>query len=880
MPSLKNFQPRKVANRAKLAVKYEQLAWARRAPLKEHAVFYEAFAGNGVLCNPEAIFRALLRSDDLGELQHIWALQNLDEHAATIAEFADQPNVRFVERDTPAYYSALATSKYLINNSTFPPQFGKREGQIYVNTWHGTPIKAMGYDVPGGGVDTRNIARNFLSADYLLASNEAVTDMYLTAYKMRNIFRGRLVQEGSPRVDRQFLSDEQRAQVRERLTSRGVILDPEQQVILYAPTWKGNFYAPTNDIRQLRARVAELSALIDTSKYRLLLKVHQHVYRFAMAHKDMRQILVPNDIPTNEVLAATDVLVTDYSSIFIDFLATGRPVLFYTPDLNDYESARGLYLPLEDWPGPVCSELDELARHIGNLGSGSADDPVVSFGKAYAAARNRYCSLEDGKAADRVVDIVFRGRTAGYNVREDFSDGRTSILIHLGGMRSNGITSSALCLLDNIDYSRYDVSATFTYSASEQRLRLVRQINPNVRLLPRLGGINGSKLQVFRLLGVRNRSAHQVERSVTHHRQLLRDEWVRCFGTSQFDHVVDFSGYAPLWVQVFSQRGAGSLSIWLHNDMHAEMNNSGKSAYHRASVAAMSALYKYADQLVSVSPALSDVNREKFADAAPAEKFVCARNTINYARVLQLAYGMTVEDADVIELGTKHTLPEGELPPPRTDNGPVEQINPRDLRGVVARLIDYHGVETVFNEVERRSTIQLTMSSAGRTRTFVTAGRLSTEKNHERLIRAFDLVHQEYPDTKLLILGSGTLKERLERVIDELGLTSAVDLAGYFANPYGVLAHSDCFVLSSDYEGQPMVLLEALVLGLPVITTDFGSVRGSMPEGHGLIVARKVRALADGMRAFLRGDVQARPFDYVGYNREATEEFYRAIGAG
>ncbi len=326
MPSLKNFQPRKVAKRAKLAVKYEQLAWARRAPLNEKAVFYESFAGNGMLCNPEAIFRALLRSDDLGELEHVWALENLTEHTAVTAEFAGNARVRFVERDTPAYYSALATSKYLINNSTFPPQFGKREGQIYVNTWHGTPIKAMGYDMPGGGIDTRNIARNFLSADYLLASNEAVAEMYLTAYKMRNIFRGRIVQEGSPRVDRQFLTEEQRAQVRARLNSRGVTVDPEQQVVLYAPTWKGNFYAPTNDIRQLRARVAELSQQLDTSKYRLLLKVHQHVYKFAMAHKDMREILVPNDIPTNEVLAATDVLVTDYSSIFIDFLATGRPV--------------------------------------------------------------------------------------------------------------------------------------------------------------------------------------------------------------------------------------------------------------------------------------------------------------------------------------------------------------------------------------------------------------------------------------------------------------------------------------------------------------------------------------------------------------------------
>ena len=113
----------------------------------------------------------------------------------------------------------------------------------------------------------------------------------------------------------------------------------------------------------------------------------------------------------------------------------------------------------------------------------------------------------------------------------------------------------------------------------------------------------------------------------------------------------------------------------------------------------------------------------------------------------------------------------------------------------------------------------------------------------------------------------------------ELGLTSAVTFAGHQDNPYVIVANSDCFVLSSDYEGQPMVLLEAMVLGRPVVTTEFGSVRGALPEGYGRIVALKVGALADGLRAFLRGEVASLPFDAAAYNRTATDEFYRAIGA-
>jgi glycosyltransferase involved in cell wall biosynthesis len=131
----------------------------------------------------------------------------------------------------------------------------------------------------------------------------------------------------------------------------------------------------------------------------------------------------------------------------------------------------------------------------------------------------------------------------------------------------------------------------------------------------------------------------------------------------------------------------------------------------------------------------------------------------------------------------------------------------------------------------------------------------------------------------LVILGAGVQLQSLEKLVDELSLTSAVTFARHQANPYVVLANSDCFVMSSDYEGQPMVLLEALILGLPIVTTAFDSVRGALPDGCGLVVPKDTEALADGMAVFLRGGVTSQPFDAAGYNRDAMDEFYRAIGA-
>jgi glycosyltransferase involved in cell wall biosynthesis len=119
----------------------------------------------------------------------------------------------------------------------------------------------------------------------------------------------------------------------------------------------------------------------------------------------------------------------------------------------------------------------------------------------------------------------------------------------------------------------------------------------------------------------------------------------------------------------------------------------------------------------------------------------------------------------------------------------------------------------------------------------------------------------------------------LKTRVDRLGLSEVVTIAGQQANPYAIMAQCDCFVLSSDYEGHPMVFLEARVLGLPIVSTDFPSINGALPEGAGLVVSRDTQALAAGMRSALAGEVPTKPFDAAAYNAEVIAEFYSAIGA-
>lgn len=804
---------RKLAKTAPL----EWQAFARSRPIDPDLVVYESFAGRGMLCNPEAIFRALLSDPTQGHRRHVWVLDDPKAHPAVVREFANEPRVRFVRYRSPRYHRVLATAGVLVNNATFPSTFNKRPGQVYLNTWHGTPLKKMGYDEAGGAVGSRNVVRNFMMADYLLSTSPFMSEvMYEQAYRLANVGPGRLIEEGYPRTDRQELDLTGRANVLSRMRKAGVDVPDGCTIVLYAPTWKGeSFHRPINDARSLAATVSELESLLPEG-HRVLLRAHQQVSSFVGAEPRLAGRLVPDDLPTNEVLGVTDLLVTDYSSVFFDFLSTGRPVVFYAPDAQDYEQYRGWYLGLDELPGPVVSHVHDLAKILVAAGTGGADDPSCSHRYLYDRARERFAPWDDGNATQRVLDVLLNRSAEGRRVRETARDGRPTVLLYLGGMKSNGITSSALNLVRNLDHERVDVSVMFNHSEHPERRANIALIDERARQLVRIGGVKISKRDYLRRRKLfTGRTDELSRRDVIRMDEVLVDEWRRTVGDASFDHVVDFSGYSPVWSYLVSSAPAGSRSIWLHNDLAADQRReiAGHSPHHR-NLAGVFGSYHRFDHLVSVSEALCRINGENLAQYAPPEKFTSARNTIDHERILSRSAEPPAE-------GT--VLP--------TD-GP----------------------------------------------TFVTVGRLSPEKNHRRLLEAFAILAADEPGARLVIIGDGPLRPALELIAQSAGVADRVVFTGLQENPWAIMAQCTCFVLSSDYEGQPMVILEARTLGLPIVTTRFASVSSAVGTAEGLIVEQSVEALAQGLATAAKGEVPQEAFDPVAYNEAVIAEFSRAVG--
>ncbi|NDF11306.1 MAG: glycosyltransferase [Proteobacteria bacterium] len=153
----------------------------------------------------------------------------------------------------------------------------------------------------------------------------------------------------------------------------------------------------------------------------------------------------------------------------------------------------------------------------------------------------------------------------------------------------------------------------------------------------------------------------------------------------------------------------------------------------------------------------------------------------------------------------------------------------------------------------------------------INVGRLVAQKNIDLLIRAFADVLKEIP-SRLILVGEGDLRPALEATVRSLGIADSVSFAGYTDNPYAYIARADVFVLSSAFEGFPLVLVESMVIGTPIVSVNCKSGPDELidKEGLGLLTpAGDQAALAEGIKKMLRGEV---PVD-----RKAMEEKTKAF---
>ena len=798
----------------------------------KNIVLYEAFAARGMLCSPYALFKEFMNRSDFDKYEHVWAIYDMEDNEYIINKYKNVSNVRFVEFNSNEYLKALAEAKYIINNSTFPGFVTKKDEQIYINTWHGIPLKTLGYDLPDANIAVANTMRNFLSADYLISPNKFHSDIYLKAYKLDGLYEGTIIEEGQPRSDMIYHAD--RDEVIDQLKNEGVTIDPNKKIIMYAPTWKGSdFGKPELGLNAYFEFLDKVKSRIDTEKYQVFVKPHQQVYRFIKDDPSLSGDFIPATIDTNSLLSIVDILVSDYSSIYFDFLDTGRPILFYIPDLEMYKGYRGVYFPLEELPGPTTKELDDVVGWINNIG-----DVQKEYQEIYNKNVEWACPRDDGNVSKKVWEIILDGKE-GYNLRKADTKKKKRVLLFRGTMSENGITHSFMSLLNNFDYDKYDVTAYVSAGANDTAAKnRVLELNKNVRTLKRVGTWNADfkedfMKEVFFETGIKN---DFFMKQFPH--DMFDREFRRCFGQTHFDYVIDFSGYSPFFSMLLLHAEGAKKLIWQHNDLKADREKvvNGKQP-HIIKLRTVFSLYPYFDKIVSCSKTVMEVNKKNLQTPKTKDKFFYAANTLNFDRI----QACLKED---IELKM---------------NGKV------------------YLVKTEQDESESTKKLELMEAPRENYINFVTIGRMSTEKNHLALIKAFAKLSKEYPQARLHIIGDGTLKQQIEKEIFDQNLTGKVILTGNISNPFAYMKRCQCFILPSLHEGQPIVLLEARTLQMPLIIGKFSSVSDSVMENGQLLIDTDEESIYQGMKEFMLGNVPSYSFSPERYNEEAYGDFEKLL---
>ncbi len=363
----------------------------RRLPLRQ-AILFLSFDGKSCNDNPLAIASELRRRGD--QREQIWAV---DDWSVKVP-----PGARAVLIGTVGYLAALGRSACLIANDHVALPFRRRAGQRYVQTWHGTPLKRLGYDIAAPSFVSGSRYFDFMAGDVaqwdlLISPNPFSTPILRQAFK----FTGEIAETGYPRNDVLLTRDAGRESlIRDRLG-----LPSGKRVAMYVPTWRDNQHDGTSRYRlDLRLDLAAAHERL-ADDYVLLVRGHHLMAGWKLAEAEPGFVFDVTAYPDiNDLLRITDVLITDYSSVTFDFAPTGRPILFFTYDLVEYrDKLRGFYFDFEESaPGPLLSTSTEVIAALDDL-----DSVVADCQPAYAAFAARFCPLDDGKAASRACDRIF-----------------------------------------------------------------------------------------------------------------------------------------------------------------------------------------------------------------------------------------------------------------------------------------------------------------------------------------------------------------------------------------------------------------------------------------------------------------------------------------
>ncbi|BBL34223.1 hypothetical protein Nstercoris_00454 [Nitrosomonas stercoris] len=498
-------------------------------------IFYESFGGIWLACNPLRIFEELINDQSYKDYTHVLTIQ--DE--TLIDKKWKRENVIFVKRNSDLYIFYLVVAKWIIHNSSLPSFFIKGRGQKYLNTWHGTPLKFLGKDIKESFMEHRWSTRNRLQATHLIHPNNFTEDILLKHCDIEKISTARSKVTGYPRNDKVINPNPNKyLEIKNKLR----IFD-SKPIVLYAPTWRGklgNFHLNSKNI------VDDISAM-QGSGWHLIFRGHYFSENLIKA-SDATVDIVHASIDTSDLLGLVDVLITDYSSIFFDYLSRMKPIIYYAYDLENYEKSRGMYFSLRKMPGVICKNRLELLPLIKKVTSSKYIPD-----KKHIECVKEFCSHDDGSATKRVIDFFFNEDRVEINQLSNRGNGiKKNILVYAGDFDDEIIHENLKNWIEEQDLDKCNIYILLEPNNINSKLKKERfeEIQTyNVFFLNRAGrryaNLEQEYLRTRRDL--KSFDSLEVNDILKNQYQL---EYKRLFGSSEFSEMIMLSDRNEFWNKV------------------------------------------------------------------------------------------------------------------------------------------------------------------------------------------------------------------------------------------------------------------------------------------------------------------------------------------
>lgn len=366
-------------------------------PTKKNTIIFESFYGKQYSDSPKAIYLYMKRH--YPEYKMYWSVDRGMKN-----DFQDKDIVT-VPRFSLQWISLMSRAEYWVLNSRFPQWIPKSKATTYIQTWHGTPLKKLALDmeevhIPGTNLEKykSEFIQESAKWDYLISPNKYSSEIFARAFQ----FNKQMIESGYPRND-VLVNQNNEASI--KAIKAKANLPDDKKVILYAPTWRDNEYHAVGKYKfNLQMDLEKMQKELG-DEYIILLRLHYLVAEnidltgcedFVYNMSDYEDI--------SELYLISDVLITDYSSVFFDYAVLQRPIIFFTYDIASYrDQLRGFYFDLEaEAPGPLVFTTEEIIEAIQLAETGE-----TTRTEQYKKFQEKFCYLEDGMATKRVVDEIF-----------------------------------------------------------------------------------------------------------------------------------------------------------------------------------------------------------------------------------------------------------------------------------------------------------------------------------------------------------------------------------------------------------------------------------------------------------------------------------------